>query len=234
MSVRLLPLGGPLRIVTRGSAPALDPRVEACWAAACRENPRLFDGPILGVRAIDAFAGVVSASPDRFAHVVCPRPGMGVPTTILSVTGVIEADVGGTAHVLLARRGAATRSYPGMWEFAPAGGLRVPAVPSVVGLGAVMETLCAELAEEVGVDAPLRGARPVALVVDPAACSVDVIVRASIDGAAPPLRIAGEHAWECAEAKWVAVAEVGSFLGACRGAVIEPALCVARWLGWMD
>jgi hypothetical protein len=233
VSATLLPLGGAIRIVVRGAQPARDQRVEGCWAAACEDNPRLFDGPILAVRAIDAGSGVVAASPERFAHVVCPGPGRSMATTILSVTGVIEVSVDGVDHVLLARRGLATRSYPGMWEFAPAGGLHVPASPAVLGLDDVMATLRAELVEEVGVEAPLGGAQAVALVADAEARSLDVIVRARIAGEAPPLRIGGAHAWECAEALWVAISELPAVFDGCQGGVITPTVEVARWLGWL-
>ncbi|UYV14124.1 MAG: hypothetical protein NCW75_07485 [Phycisphaera sp.] len=230
MSVSLVPLRAPLRIEVCGSRPALDPRVELEWAKACAGNPRLFDGEILAVDSIDASAGVIHASPDRFAHVVCPRPER--PTEILSVTGVIESTRDGEPCVLLARRGTSTRSYPGMWEFAPAGGLHVPESPSVLDLNGVMRTLRAELAEEVGVTSPLQDARVVASVVDRAARSVDIIVRATIGGPAPALSSAGEHAWECAEARWVAVERVPGFLGSAPGGVIEPTLAVARFLDW--
>lgn len=231
MSVTLLPLRAPLRIKVSGTLPSRDPRIESGWAEACASNPRLFDGEILAVDAIDAPAGVVRASPERFAHVVCPWPGG--TTTILSVTGVIESTLDGEPCVLLARRGASTRSYPGMWEFAPAGGLHVPESPATLGLDDIMGTLRAELAEEVGVSGTLLGAQAVALVSDEDASSVDIIVRASLDGPAPGLSIPAEHAWECAQARWIAVDRVAEFLGSAPGGVIEPTFAIARFLGWV-
>ncbi|MFI4882722.1 MAG: NUDIX hydrolase [Phycisphaerales bacterium JB064] len=235
MSVTLLelPERRGLRLEVRGAMPSQDPAIEAAWQAACSANPKLFDGPILSVRGIDAGGGVIHAAADRFSHVVCNRPGRSMATTILSVTGVIESSIGNRPCVLLARRGRSTRSYPGMWEFAPAGGLHVPERRGALGLGHVLETLRTELAEEVGVTAHLEQARAVALVADADARSLDIIVRAHIAGPAPVLRIGGEHAWECSEARWVFVDEVASFLRDAEGGVIEPTLEIARWLGWM-
>jgi 8-oxo-dGTP pyrophosphatase MutT (NUDIX family) len=230
VSVSLLPLGGPLRIAVSGERPGLDTRIESAWVEACGRNPRLFDGEILAVASVDAAAGVVLATPERFAHVVCPRPGR--PTTILSVTGVIESVLDGERCVLLAQRGASTRSYPGMWEFAPAGGLQVSR--SALDLEGVLVTLRAELREEVGVTAALHEARAVALVLDEAASSLDVVVRASVRGPAPALSIAGEHAWECARARWVPLEGVASFLLDAPGGVIEPTWAIARFLGWVS
>lgn len=235
MSVTLLalPEHRGLRLEIRGGMPTRDPAIEGAWQAACASNPKLFDGPILSVRGIDAGGGVIHAAPDRFSHVVCDRPGRSMATTILSVTGVIESSVGNRPCVLVARRGRATRSYPGMWEFAPAGGLHAPDRQGTLGLDRVLQTLRAELAEEVGVTSSLERARAVALVADAAARSLDIIVRAHISGNAPELRIAGEHAWECWEARWVFVDEVGRFLRSAEGGVIEPTLGIACWLGWM-
>lgn len=208
--------------------PARDPRIEDSWSLACARNPRLFDGEILAVDSIDAPAGLIRASRERFAHVVCPRPERS--TVILSVTGVIESVLDGERCVLLAQRGALTRSYPGMWEFAPAGGLQASA--ALVHLDGVLVTLRAELGEEVGVRAALHDARAVALVHDEVASSLDVVVRASLAGPAPVLSIAGEHAWECARARWVGVGDVASFLETAPGGVIEPTLAIASFLGW--
>lgn len=230
MSVTLLPLRAPLRIEVSGTLPSRDPRIESEWAEACVSNPRLFDGEILAVDAIDAPTGVVRASPERFAHVVCPPPGRS--TTILSVTGVVESTLDGEPCVLLARRGASTRSYPGMWELAPAGGVHVPKLPTTLGLDDILGTLRAELAEEVGVTKPLRNTRAVAFVADGAASSVDIVLRATLDGPAPALFIAAERAWECTQAQWVVLERVAEFLQSAPGGFIEPTLAIARFLGW--
>ncbi len=120
-----------------------------------------------------------------------------------------------------------------MWEFAPAGGLQVPESPAVLDVQDVLVTLRTELAEEVGVTAALQDARAVALVLDEAASSLDVVVRASIAGPGPVLSITGEHAWECAQARWVIIDGVAAFLASASGGVIEPTLEIARYLGWL-
>ncbi|MFI4916376.1 MAG: hypothetical protein ACIAS6_07720 [Phycisphaerales bacterium JB060] len=232
MSVAFFPLTTDLRLVVGGTRPGRDPSIENLWRAACGKNPRLFDGPVLAVRSIDMAAGVIEATPDRFAHVVCQASDRSVPVTILSVTGVIESTIDERPHVLLARRGLRTRSYPDMWEFAPAGGLHIPERPGVFGLHHVLETLSTELNEEVGVRSPLRGARAIGLVVDAVARSVDVVVRTALEGAAPPLRTSDEHAWECSEAQWIPVDAFDDVIDHLVGGVIEPTRAIARHLGW--
>jgi|GEM_PF-6854483 len=121
-----------------------------------------------------------------------------------------------------------------MWEFAPAGGLHVPASPSVLDLADIMQTLRAELAEEVGINDPPRDPVAIAVVSDQTASSVDIVVRALIDGPAPALSIAGEYSWECSQAKWVHLDQVTGFLGLAPGGVIEPTLAIARFVGWFS
>jgi len=228
-----LPAGRPLRINVRGELPDRHASIQAEWSAACKKNPRLFDGPILAVTAMDSAAGVIDARPERFAHVVCTRPRRAIPTTILSVTGVIEAMHKGSRCVLLARRGAQTRSYPGQWEFAPAGGLHPVEAPAVLTIQHVLDTLAAEFAEEVGIAAKLQHPRPIGLIADASASSVDIVVRASVDAAESEFRIAGDHAWEITEARWVPTEALPSFLASARGGVIEPTITIARRLGWV-
>ncbi|MEQ8316544.1 MAG: NUDIX domain-containing protein [Phycisphaerales bacterium] len=230
MSVRFVPLNRPLRIEVEGQRPSLDESAHASWQTAQRENPRLFDGPILAVRSVDVAAGLIVARPDRFAHVVCQPGGRDLPTTILSVTGVIEAGDPDAIRVLLARRGAQTRSYPGMWEFAPAGGLESPESSGSLGLEGIMQTLRAELREEVGVASPLCDARAIGIVFDSRARSLDVVIRARIEGETPTLQPGAERAWECADARWVDAARLERTLEELDGGVIEPTLEIARHL----
>lgn len=234
MSVSLIELSAdcPLRIEVSGDVPDRDQGVERCWQSASEANRRLFDGSILALWSVDASSSALFTRRDRFSHIVCRAPRRELGTVILSVTGVIEAVDGGRECVLLARRGDRTRSYPGMWEFAPAGGLGVPETDGFFGLGHVLDTLHAELSEEVGVMQRVEGARAVAVAMDRGARSADIIVRARLDGPAPPLRVPAEHAWECMEACWAPIAGLSGFFDRAEGGVIEPTLAVARWLGW--
>ena len=235
MSVRFLAWRSalPLRIEVRGRPPDRDPSIEQAWRAACNANARLFDGEILAVRSIDASAGVVHATPERFAHVVCPPPGRALPVTILSVTGVLEAVIDDQRCVLMGRRGERTRSYPGMWEFAPAGGLHPAASPAMQGIDEVLVTLRNELCEEIGIEPGLGNARVAGLVVDPLARSVDVVVRAEIDAIDPLPVVDEQHEWECAEARWVPIASLAGFFRDAPGGVIEPTIAIADEFGWL-
>lgn len=197
------------------------------------ENPRLFDGPILALHAIDPASTTLHARPDRFAHVACARQDRAVPTTILSVTGIVRATVDGRPCVLLARRGGATRSYPGMWEFAPAGGLHAVHGPAHLGLEHVLSTLRDELAEEVGITAALQTPAVRAVVLDGLARSADIVVEAWLAGTPRPVTPAGEHHWECQAARWQPIETLGAFLGQAPGGVIAPTLAIARHMGWI-
>ncbi len=154
-----------------------------------------------------------------------------LPVTILSVTGVIIATSDTVPQVLLARRGRQTRSYPGMWEFAPAGGLGEPQSPTF-GIEGVLPTLAAELNEEVGIADPLCDQQTIGLVVDPHARSVDIVIRAEVANGLPSLRTDGAHAWECIDARWVPIQEFEQETAQFDGGVIEPTLAIARHLGW--
>lgn len=235
MTTSFVPFGSsrPLSILVDGAMPDRDPDVEHCWAEACAGNPRLFDGSILAVRAIDAPWATIHARPERFSHVVCNQPRRSSPVTILSVTGLVEAIIDGRPSVLVARRGEATRSYPGMWEFAPAGGLALAPSPSTLGLDHVLSTLRAEMREEVGLSEALLAPRTIGVVIDPAAHSVDIVVRARLSNPSPMLRVDEDRRWECAEARWVAVEALGEFLAVAPGGVIEPTRAIGRGLGWV-
>ena len=236
MSVAFLPLNGnlPLRIGVCGRSPERCPTIGAQWDKACAANPRLFDGAILAVRSIDQTGAAIETALDRFAHVACPPLSRSLRTTILSVTGVIEAENEGDLCVLLARRGPQTRSYPGMWEFAPAGGLHAVDPPALLSINNVLETLHAELREEVGIETTLSDAHAIGMVTDASASSVDIVVRARIDGEAPPLTIDGENVWECADARWVPIEDLDAFFDSAEGGVIEPTLQIARYVRWME
>ncbi|MEO1008865.1 MAG: NUDIX hydrolase [Planctomycetota bacterium] len=227
--MKILPLRRPPTVVVAGPRPARDPGIAERWRAATEANPRLFDGPILAITAIDAASATLHARLDRFAHLVCPRAAV-VPVSILSITGIIEAQAGRRPVVLAGRRGRSTRSYPGMWEFGPSGGLEAADDARVLGQPDLLRTLRRELHEEVGIAHPLRDARVVGIVPDPGARSVDVLVRARLEGDPPPLRPPREHAWEYDEARWIPIADLPAFLD--HEPVIGPMIATARWLGW--
>jgi len=227
-AVTLIPWArGEVAVRVAGRRPLRDPRIEGAWRAALAANDRLFDGPILAVGAIDPAAGVIHARPERFSHLVCPPPDGGA--SILSVTGVVLCE----GRVLLGRRGGATRSYPGLWELGPSGGLAPPGSPRTLGMADVLACLRAELAEEVGLTAMPSEPRTVAVVADAKARSVDLVVRVELPGPPPPLRAPAAHAWEYERACWMAVGEAAALMSERPAEVIAPTLAIARWLGWL-
>lgn len=200
--------------------PALAAQVAERFARARAANPALHDGPTLCVvgLALDAAPGApaapsASSAPSVHAHLAVQRgcyrhlvaqasalaPGLELGVYTLGVKGLIlGADRAGRSHVLIARRAGWTRMYPGLWESAPAGGVTldddaISADPADVA-HAVAATLAAEAHEELGLTIPppaLADARPVALVRDPAARSIDLFIRVRWPGVITPARPPG-------------------------------------------
>src|SRR5690606_18540542 len=130
----------------------------------------------------------------RYHEVLLRRPGdQGL---LLSVTALLTC----AGRVLLGQRGARLRSYPGMWEIGPAGGLdpaggqtsdgadvspspkaagrsagQVPDA-SELGLAEIHAALRTEVREEVGLDLDPRSARFIGACADEAAHSLDLVM----------------------------------------------------------
>ncbi len=162
--------------------------IECRWTVARAANPRLRDGEVLSVLAIDAAGGTISATRSSYKRLVVQDGTLDLGVRMLGVKGLIVGqDHKGEEHVLMARRGMGTRVYGGMWEIAPAGGVGVPP-PGVEELGtdALRRALAEEAAEELGITLDASGAMPVAVVEDAVARSVEVIVRLEWPGVVEP------------------------------------------------
>ncbi|MBN4052673.1 hypothetical protein JYU07_00150, partial [Roseiflexus sp. AH-315-K22] len=144
---------------------ASDAASDDAWDHLCAQNPRLFDGPILALTRLDLDEGALWCVRDSYRRLAL-RDVCQDDVTILSVTVVLEAsDERGCPHLLLGKRGLRTRSYPGLWELGPAGGLDVPPVGvATLDHTDLLAQANAELREEVGIREPIRTARAIALV----------------------------------------------------------------------
>lgn len=217
-----------IRIDPRGPA-AASAEVRREWSAMCAANPRLHDGPVLSVVWFDAEQGAMLARADTYQRLaVQPRVPTGV--RMLGVTALLVAlDDAGREHVLLGRRGAATRVYGGRWELGPSGGLDSwHAGQREIDPTAIVEQAADEVQEEAGLE--VAGGTIIGLVRDETACSYDVIVRIGAGGLRDaPARPDG---WEYTQVAWVAVDEAEGFTR--EHDLIGPARAVLRALGWLS
>ncbi len=225
------PLGDRLlRIVVAPgeSVPAgMDAAQRERWEALCAENPALFDGPIYSVTHVDAGAGEIRCRRSRYHEVLLRRPGD--PVRLLSVTGLLLD--GARERVLLGQRGARLRSYPGMWEIGPAGGIEPRDGQRELGLEEIRGALAAEIAEEIGLPVDVGSARAIGICSDDAARSLDIIMRVQLPSGPAPEPRHGEG-WEYDDAAWVAIDDLPAFTRAHD--VIEPSLAAMTGMGWID
>ncbi len=214
--------------------------IERRWADARADNPRLRDGEVLSVGAIDPGAGLIHTSRSTYKRLVAQNATLDLGVRMLGVKGLlIGRDTHGVEHVLIARRGGDTRVYGGMWEIAPAGGVSVPP-RSVAELGpeVLRDTLADEAHEELGLDLDVSAARPVAVVRDDVARSVDVIVRLDwpssggiIDPRASVCTL-GRDDWEYVDTAFLSRSDAAAFDKRASGEIVGPMRVVLRWLGW--
>ena len=152
------------RFVPERGAALLDD-IDARWDALCSANPAYHDGAVYHVLGVHrnghggASVHVIESS-YRFQAVQTPAAGSGSGETGdfdvghrgLGVRGIVR--LGGDGKVLLGRRSQHVGRYPGMWEFAPAGGLPLGAEPA--------SALLDELREETGLES---SSEPIAVAV---------------------------------------------------------------------
>lgn len=218
-----------------GAAPVYTTADEAAWATQCAANPRLHDGPILAVERLGASPPVVYARRDRYKHLAL-RLG---EVRLLGVKGWVTArDADGGEHLLIARRGAETRVYAGLWESAPAGGVDPPH-PSLADLDIpdLAEVLEVEGDEELGLDLDTRSARVVGLCRDLIASSDDLYLGIVFPGPIDPRRSPScQHAqcaWEYSDTAWLARSDAGEFDGRTPSPLSPPTRAMLRLLGWI-
>lgn len=233
-----------------GAAPPADPALEDAWLAMRRDNDALFDGPILQVTSFDAASGVLRARPSSFKHLATASV-LARDVRQLGVVGWLTGrDAAGAERILLARRSAGTRVYPGQWENAPAGGVDLGMLaPPPPGLNecpasALYSALQEESREELGLRLPAWPATgsaaraPVARswIVDDLARSLDVVFEVELGAVDPrrtPCFAAGGGRWEYTDAAWLTRAELAAFAERREQPLSPPTLALARFLGWL-
>jgi hypothetical protein len=167
---RLIPLCPTVEVVlvpdgeVLAAAPAaLEPAIEAAWAAAQRRaGGRLFNGRIVSVveagpacirgRLVEYRQAVAGFADPALARALAVRP--------LSVSGVLRTPEG----ILFGRRHAGATYEAGLWQMPPAGSVDAGAVAPDGRIDPVAQ-IAEEMAEEVGLPwALVHACRPFALV----------------------------------------------------------------------
>lgn len=234
--------------------PELEARIDRAWAERCAANPMLYDGPMLAYSGYDDGRGEIRARRERYRRLaVFPAVRTGVSQ--VGVTGVLTANDGERGPVvLLAQRSERTRCYGGMWELAPSGGIEPPEIeppegdpnaagPVTLRQADVLRSLLDELETELGIGGGGGGnvapafdhAHAVAIVNDPFAPSVDVVVHLEWPGPPPQMPGPGGEGgrWEYTASRWVAVEGLAAFDAEHGERIIPPtrALLRALWPG---
>jgi hypothetical protein len=102
--------------------------------------------------------------------------------------------------------------------------------PGRIAFEGLVDQLKREFTEEVGFELKQQGARPLALVRDERARSVDVVMQVDFQRISPP-RPKGGSDWEHQAIWWIAVEELGAF--AERERVVDSTRALFRAMGWV-
>lgn len=211
-------------------------RIDRAWnemVAGGAGGARLFDGPVLMADRASALRGELCVYPATYRYLAAGAAvsgevrGLGIQAI---VTGV---DEDGDEMVLLGRRGAQTRMYPGMWENAPAGTVDVRGVRAgeEIPWARLLRVLEEEGLEEVGLELGACEVRAIALLDDAAARTVDIVVSAEVPGrlrAQLGCRI-NAGAWEYADTAWSPTRRVCGWLKAQPHAASLPTRALLGW-----
>jgi 8-oxo-dGTP pyrophosphatase MutT (NUDIX family) len=245
VAIHPVPAGAEVRI---DIGPAQTPGAEAAarmasmWDELCAANDRYYDGPILRAVSVDTDAGSVLCRRDTFRSLASSaRLGLGVRQ--LGVCGVLVGrDATGAKHLLLGRRAADTRIYPGLWEVAPSGGVKPPAPNvAVLTLLDLALALAEEADEELGMTLDPRNASLIAFLRDDIACSDDAVLRFDLPAPIDPRRAPGAACalapdagdrWEYIDTAWIALIDLPAFVRDHADAIAPPTAALVGWLGW--
>jgi len=178
------------------------PAIEARWNALRQDTPRLFDGPITAIDRPSPGAAHFIWRRCSYKALTC-APDSIAPIQ-LAVTGVLRAP---DAALLIARRAQAVRAYPGMCEFAPAGGVEPPPdAASPITLSTIQRQCAAECEQELGptiraIASDFTSARPIGAVLDHEARSLDIVLLAPLTSKPDIPR--DPRNWEVSSARWL-------------------------------
>ena len=143
-------------------------QVDSIWEQACKQNPRLHDGPIFNVQsaAKDQIVGYWNTYRWYYAT---HRHGIEAAVSVLAVTGVVLLSDG---RILIARRSSNATQRADTWDLLPAGSVDVCTAD---GQPLIQQALLTELEEELGMAAASVDPVPAGLIVDAEQGTTDVI-----------------------------------------------------------
>lgn len=227
------PQGRELSIECDRSIPAAagpDPECDAAWDAQRAANPKLFNGPVLSVRAYDPARGTIRCGVDEFKRLAV-QPALDRGVVLLAVTVVLLAhDADGRELVVLGQRSPRTRIHGYKWELGPSGGFDVPP-PGADRLGE--RDILAQCAHEMEAElpVPMLAPRVAAVTYEHGASCLDLIVVARTVLPEGPLRPAN---WEYVDVRAVPLDELPAFDAEHADAIIPPTRALFRFFGWVD
>ena len=214
-------------------APALEAAIDRRWAQITGANPRAFDGPVLAFADHDPAHNTITAYRERYRRLAA-QPEVDTGVVQLGVTGLCADDAGKT-HALIARRTAATRAYAGLWECAPSGGLDPPD-GTRIDTAELFEAFGKECGEELDLPSAPASVRAAAVLRDPVASSVEIVIEARFDGTPGELtpRAIGSgshaHGWEYDAARWLPIEAIPGLVRKEAGTLTPPTVALLSGL----
>ncbi len=201
-----------------------EPEIREAWSKMCAQNPRLFAGPVVSVRAFEPASGRFELAEATYRELVV-QPGIPTGVHQLAVIAMVVDDDG---RVLAGKRGKSVHRYPDMWEIGPAGGVDPPSSGPPT-MAHILEELARECEEEMGLTVDVASARAAAVVLDKDAFSFDIVFRV------PMARVCAQSgsAWEYQRVGWLTPGRCLRLGSAGGRGMIGASLATLRCLGWL-
>lgn len=184
------------------------------WNEHLRRHPTTWNGPLLQLVAADA-TRVLAAESDYRTYIEARFDGSSHGHVFLAVTGVLSID----SRFLIGLRSSSV-DRPGIWEFAPAGG--VEQFP-------LEEQLCREIYEELSIQRrDITVDAPVGMRIDQAARVADIVVPVRISTPWSEVK-RNFHRGEYESVEIVGIESLGSMIES-DSAVDDLFRCIVQWL----
>lgn len=207
------PISGVRIEIDPSDAPRDKAAIEIIWNRIRADNPRTFDGPILGF--LGEQSGTIYAKRESYKLLAVQTRSPALidpPVMQLAVTGVLVArDAKDVPHVLMGKRSDDTRIYGSLWELGPSGGIDPPSPDTrTLDESDVIRQLTIECQDELGIPGDFADHRVFGLILDDKAMSADIVVRLDLDKRVDDLGSASSN-WEYSETAWIPANELEDF-----------------------
>ncbi len=201
-----------------------EPEIRAAWERMCAQNPRLFAGPVVSVRAFEPASGRFELAEATYRELVV-QPGIPTGVHQLAVIAMVVDDEG---RVLAGKRGKSVHRYPGLWEIGPAGGVDPPSEGTPT-MAHILGELGRECEEEMGLSVDVSMAKAAAVVLDKDAFSFDIVFRVPMTA----MRAREGSVWEYQRIGWLTPERCLRMAMADGRGMIGASLATLRCLGWL-